>query len=228
MPKQTMRSERMIKAQSISDSAMATGGPTAGIQQQLIVPRTAPQEQNGEQTTKRHHPDANQSTDDDMEDDDWITAGCQNKKPRTREGAEGVVQESTAQTKVGEFSVLKLKFLDQSVQANLIHDKATTLKLLNSSPFAGTYEGSGRKLSSKHELILNIIDATKVKDLLKIKYLEEGETKWPIEVSLIETNQSAKVYGVMKIHPLVPDHRIQEELERKENANLERGCIISL
>ena len=210
-------------------AAAAAADDTAVKQRPTVSPLTTPQQtQNGSQS-KRSLADESQNTEDGMNDQLWQTVGGNSSPKKSRiETDELMDQESNdLANQVGDLSVLKIKFIEESVQENIIYDNATILKLLNSSLFAGAYEGTGRKLSSKHELILNIKDTTKTLDLLKVKYLQEDDKKWPIVVSLIERNHSDKIFGVMKIHPLVPEHRIKEELQRNHSANLERGCNIT-
>ena len=157
------------------------------------------------------------------EDDD---AGLSKKQRRETEAPMELQGEITHEPEVGQPTPIKIKFTGTAVEQNLIYDSPTVQNLLQNSIFSGAYEGTGRAIYSKHELILNITIVTLIPDLLKVTTLTEGETHWPIEVT-IPYNANATVYGVMKLHPSISDDRIRQELDRNAIANNHHGKVVT-
>ena len=59
-------------------------------------------------------------------------------------------------TEVRQNTTLAITFIENSKTENLIYDVNTVRALLNKTLFKNTYEGTGRALHGKHQLILNI------------------------------------------------------------------------
>ena len=159
------------------------------------------------------------------EDGRWENAGT--KKSRREEARSSMdIGDINNGPEVGQIIPIKIKFTGPAIEKNLIYDTPTVTNLLQSSLFAGTYEGTGRKITSKHELILNITSITLIPDLLNVTCLKEGQVEWPIEVS-VPINENECVFGVIKLHPSIPDDRIKEVLERNANSNSQHGKVVT-
>jgi len=127
-------------------------------------------------------------------------------------------------------STIVIQFINESRDANIIHDKGTLHHLLNNSPFAGAIDGKGRFSFSKHEYIINIKNNNDLAKLLSVEHLDNKDTGeiWPIQCRELENfHDNSYVVGVLKnIHPSVLENRIQDEINRNKTRNEQNGIII--
>ena len=197
---------------SNSTATMGSAGARPKEQQPIHSGPTTPSEEGHSHDRKR-----NFGHDSPPEDEGWEQQGKRSRRDGARSPMD-TLGDSYNGPEVGQYIPLKIKFTGPSIENNLIYDSPTVQNLLQDSLFAGTYEGTGRKITSKHELILNITSIELIPELINITCLREGLKEWPIEVS-VPINENECVFGVIKLHPSISDDRINEELNRNANAN---------
>ena len=130
---------------------------------------------------------------------------------------------------VSEYIPITITFIEQSKTSNLIYDLNTVHALLDQTPFKGVYEGRGRTLPGKHQLVLNIKgnNFSILPTLLEIKELHENETVWPIQVNM-PTATIPENFGILKnVHPTVTDTRIEAEIVRNIAINQNNNIKIT-
>ena len=94
-------------------------------------------------------------------------------------------------------NVVVIELVDKTKEEKLIVDKATILHLINSSAFNGKYSGLPRRLITKHQVVLNIINSDHVSELLLIDKLTNDEGDWPVKCRRGKTSQSGLKIGIL-------------------------------
>ena len=122
--------------------------------------------------------------------------------------------------------VIVIELLDKSKDEKLIVDKATILHLINTSDFKEKYSGEPRRMFSKHQIVLNIINPDHVSDLLKIEKLTNEEGDWPVKCRRGRNDNSGLHIGILKgIHQDININRVKANLVRQ---GLEIGEVTRL
>ena len=122
--------------------------------------------------------------------------------------------------------VIVIELIDKSKDEKLIVDKATILHLIDSSDFKEKYSGEPRRMFSKHQIVLNIINPDHVSDLLKIEKLNNEEGDWPVKCRRGRNDSSGLHIGILKgIHQDISINRVKANLVRQ---GLEIGEVTRL
>ena len=145
----------------------------------------------------------------------WQIAGAKRKRKSSNPNA----PTSDGQPACEDWELqVRIKFIGRSVSEFLYRDAPTILHLLKKSIFQGKFHGKGKLNYDQYCMFLQITDERYIPDLLKITELREGDISWPIEVTKAFLPPKF-VYGVIKLDPMIPIARIQEEIARNSEIN---------
>ena len=192
---------------------------------------------------RKHHETNEDPAENDADSGTWTEVTSRSKKKRTdttNANSFKIISVNTGQhqgnqqsassgtiPEVSECNEIIIKFVGISVDEDFLNDNGTLFYLLRNSPFTGKFQGKGNKVFSKHELTLKIIDSRYISDLLNIKYLEDGDQKWPIVCSTPARRQEENhCFGIIKVHPSIKDDRLKAEINRNFDLNTSTGAKV--